>query len=353
MKIGGKLMLLSAALCLAVLAGGCNFDLESSSVNKEVEKQNGQPNVQMINEGENDPSEIDTEPHENLISETAIDEKSAALEKRIEFKGSQIQRNGFDMSSNNIDYFAGLKLVLPDYWGDLAQTDEMLMLNADEDVVPTVSLMIFIDDAPSESPQDFISQRDQYLKNEIQESKEFAQTEGREWNGEYSSPEIIEYASMKGFIYYETSYDYSHECQGFATYVVLFCEEESKLYKIALFENEKSKYDYLDDFMQSLVNMEYIGQSNIETTTQVTTLKKEHSTSDEEKTTATSKKTTYKTETQSTYGYYILNTNTMKIHYETCKEVSHIKDENKQGVTDTLENLYAQGYTPCGKCHPH
>ena len=50
---------------------------------------------------------------------------------------------------------------------------------------------------------------------------------------------------------------------------------------------------------------------------------------------------------------FILNTHTMKYHYPTCSEVNRMKEENKASYHGTIEGIEAQGYTPCGKCHPH
>ncbi len=49
---------------------------------------------------------------------------------------------------------------------------------------------------------------------------------------------------------------------------------------------------------------------------------------------------------------YVLNTNTKKIHYESCSSVNQMKDKNK-AYTDNYDGAIAQGYNPCGKCNPH
>ncbi len=50
--------------------------------------------------------------------------------------------------------------------------------------------------------------------------------------------------------------------------------------------------------------------------------------------------------------HYILNTHSKKIHLPTCKSAVTIKESNRKEVDSTLEDLYAQGYTACGNCHP-
>lgn len=50
---------------------------------------------------------------------------------------------------------------------------------------------------------------------------------------------------------------------------------------------------------------------------------------------------------------YILNTNSKKIHYPTCGSVANMKEENKKTVCSTVDELIAQGYTPCGNCKPN
>ena len=49
---------------------------------------------------------------------------------------------------------------------------------------------------------------------------------------------------------------------------------------------------------------------------------------------------------------YVINTNNNKIHLPTCSSVKTMKDKNKKTVTDTLEHLIEEGYTPCGTCLP-
>lgn len=49
---------------------------------------------------------------------------------------------------------------------------------------------------------------------------------------------------------------------------------------------------------------------------------------------------------------YILNTNTMKFHYPTCKSVEKIKPEHMGTSSGTRNALIEQGYSPCGNCKP-
>lgn len=49
---------------------------------------------------------------------------------------------------------------------------------------------------------------------------------------------------------------------------------------------------------------------------------------------------------------YVLNTNTKKFHVPGCSSIKDIKDKNKREVECTREELIAQGYDPCGRCHP-
>lgn len=48
---------------------------------------------------------------------------------------------------------------------------------------------------------------------------------------------------------------------------------------------------------------------------------------------------------------YVLNTNTKKIHYESCSSVDDMKEENK-AFTNDYDGAIAQGYKPCGRCKP-
>ena len=49
---------------------------------------------------------------------------------------------------------------------------------------------------------------------------------------------------------------------------------------------------------------------------------------------------------------YVVNTNTGKFHYPSCKSVGTIKDKNRMDYTGTRSELIAQGYEPCGSCKP-
>lgn len=58
------------------------------------------------------------------------------------------------------------------------------------------------------------------------------------------------------------------------------------------------------------------------------------------------------TETEKVTASYILNTNSKKFHYPTCSSVGQMKDANKQEYTGSRDDLIAEGYSPCGRCHP-
>lgn len=49
---------------------------------------------------------------------------------------------------------------------------------------------------------------------------------------------------------------------------------------------------------------------------------------------------------------YVLNTRSKKIHLPDCASVEKMKDKNKAYSSETIEELEAQGYSPCGNCHP-
>lgn len=51
-------------------------------------------------------------------------------------------------------------------------------------------------------------------------------------------------------------------------------------------------------------------------------------------------------------GYYILNTSKLTIHRPDCSAIHTMNEENKQEYYGTVEELEAQGYHCCGKCHP-
>lgn len=47
---------------------------------------------------------------------------------------------------------------------------------------------------------------------------------------------------------------------------------------------------------------------------------------------------------------YILNVNTKKFHLPTCSSVDCMSDKNKREVESTINEIKAQGYTPCSRC---
>ena len=49
---------------------------------------------------------------------------------------------------------------------------------------------------------------------------------------------------------------------------------------------------------------------------------------------------------------YILNTNSMKFHEPSCSSAQKISRKNRKEYFGTREDLIAQGYDPCGSCHP-
>lgn len=69
-------------------------------------------------------------------------------------------------------------------------------------------------------------------------------------------------------------------------------------------------------------------------------------------TTTPAAETTAPASEPSTGTTYILNTNTHKFHYPSCSSVSQMNEANKQEYTGSRDDLIAQGYEPCGRCHP-
>ena len=49
---------------------------------------------------------------------------------------------------------------------------------------------------------------------------------------------------------------------------------------------------------------------------------------------------------------YVLNTNTKKFHYPSCSSVKQMSDRNRQDVTESRDELIAEGYSPCKNCNP-
>lgn len=49
---------------------------------------------------------------------------------------------------------------------------------------------------------------------------------------------------------------------------------------------------------------------------------------------------------------YVLNTNSKRFHLPGCKSVNEMKEKNKRYVNWDREECIANGYKPCGNCHP-
>jgi len=56
--------------------------------------------------------------------------------------------------------------------------------------------------------------------------------------------------------------------------------------------------------------------------------------------------------TQSGTKNYVVNTNSKKFHLPDCADVSKMKEENRQNVRRSREQLIADGYEPCQHCNP-
>lgn len=57
-------------------------------------------------------------------------------------------------------------------------------------------------------------------------------------------------------------------------------------------------------------------------------------------------------ETESGTEEYVLNTKSKKFHLPDCESVADIAEKNRQTYKGARNNLLAQGYEPCGRCHP-
>lgn len=97
-------------------------------------------------------------------------------------------------------------------------------------------------------------------------------------------------------------------------------------------------------------------QSTAKSTTAATQSATKATTAATQSTTATTQATTAATQAATSGSMvthtYVLNTNTMKFHYESCYSVAKIKAENLGSFTGTRDELIAQGYSPCGNCNP-
>ena len=58
------------------------------------------------------------------------------------------------------------------------------------------------------------------------------------------------------------------------------------------------------------------------------------------------------TPAQSNSITYVLHTNTHKFHYPDCRSVGQIKPNHRVNSTQSREEIVAQGFKPCGNCHP-
>ncbi len=62
--------------------------------------------------------------------------------------------------------------------------------------------------------------------------------------------------------------------------------------------------------------------------------------------------TEYPQSTEHAGSTYILNINTKKFHFPGCASAGRIKAENRREYTGSRDALLAEGYSPCGNCHP-
>ena len=58
-------------------------------------------------------------------------------------------------------------------------------------------------------------------------------------------------------------------------------------------------------------------------------------------------------ESKETKGrHYVINTNTHKFHYPSCKSVKQMKDKNRKDYTGERQTIIDMGYVPCKNCNP-
>ncbi len=55
---------------------------------------------------------------------------------------------------------------------------------------------------------------------------------------------------------------------------------------------------------------------------------------------------------QTTQSTYVLNTDSKRFHLPTCSGAESMKPENRQQTDKSRDALIAEGYVPCGTCHP-
>ncbi len=60
----------------------------------------------------------------------------------------------------------------------------------------------------------------------------------------------------------------------------------------------------------------------------------------------------YTEETTEARAGYIINTASKVFHKTTCSSAVNMNEANKEYTTRTAEELLAEAYTPCGRCHP-
>ena len=101
--------------------------------------------------------------------------------------------------------------------------------------------------------------------------------------------------------------------------------------------------------VQPGVTINYADGSSSLSGSTVTTTKPETTTKKPEGTTQRAETTTREANTDVAY---VLNTNSMKFHYPTCSSAKTISPENYAESNKTRDQLIADGYDPCGRCHP-
>ena len=88
------------------------------------------------------------------------------------------------------------------------------------------------------------------------------------------------------------------------------------------------------------------------TTEEITTEATTEEVTTEATTEATNEEITTEATTEAEQYDYVLNTNTHKFHYPSCKSVNQMKEKNKKEFHGTREEVIQQGYEPCKNCNP-
>ena len=120
------------------------------------------------------------------------------------------------------------------------------------------------------------------------------------------------------------------------------------------YEDVENIWLYFTGNGRGLIDLGSIKPNNLNNKEKITTIETTQATTITTTSTTTEKETEPPqiVETAPVTNSYVLNTNTMKFHKQSCRDVKKISPENYDTFDGSRDEVINMGYDPCGHCNP-